>query len=50
MPSGSAVCVLPPSSCSNHVDTGCRIVNLMTQAMTVAMSGHSIGCDLGPPE
>jgi N-methylhydantoinase B len=47
MPPGSAVCVLPPSSCSNHVDTGCRIVNLMTQAMAMAISDQAIGCDSG---
>jgi N-methylhydantoinase B len=47
MPPGSAVCVLPPSSCSNHVDMGCRIVNLMTQAMAEAVSDQAIGCDSG---
>ncbi|MEV6362370.1 hydantoinase B/oxoprolinase family protein [Nocardia asteroides] len=47
MPPGSAVCVLPPSSCSNHVDTGSRIVNLMTQAMSIALSDTAIGCDSG---
>ncbi|MEN0134552.1 MAG: hydantoinase B/oxoprolinase family protein [Rhodococcus sp. (in: high G+C Gram-positive bacteria)] len=47
MPPGSAVCVLPPSSCSNHVDTGSRIVNLMTQAMALAVSDRAIGCDAG---
>lgn len=47
MPPGSAVCVLPPSSCSNHVDTGGRVVNLMTQAMSRAVSDQAIGCDSG---
>ncbi|MCG3753931.1 hydantoinase B/oxoprolinase family protein [Amycolatopsis sp. Poz14] len=47
LPPGSAVCVLPPSSCSNHVDTGSRVVNLMTQAMASAMSEQAIACDSG---
>ncbi|MFT3660746.1 MAG: hydantoinase B/oxoprolinase family protein [Gordonia sp. (in: high G+C Gram-positive bacteria)] len=47
MPPGSAVCVLPPSSCSNHVDTGSRIVNLMTQAMALAIGDQAIACDSG---
>ncbi|GAA1333355.1 hydantoinase B/oxoprolinase family protein [Pseudonocardia xinjiangensis] len=47
MPPGSAVCVLPPSSCSNHVDTGSRVVNMMTQAMAEALSERAIACDSG---
>ncbi len=47
MPPGSAVFVLPPSSCSNHVDTGGRVINLMTQAMSQALSERAIGCDAG---
>jgi N-methylhydantoinase B len=47
MPPGSAVCVLPPSSCSNHVDTGGRVINLMTQAMSQALSERAIACDAG---
>lgn len=47
MPPGSAVCVLPPSSCSNHVDTGGRVINLMTQAMSRALSSRAIACDAG---
>jgi N-methylhydantoinase B len=47
MPPGSAVCVLPPSSCSNHVETGCRVVNMMTMAMSHAVGDRAIGCDSG---
>lgn len=47
LPPGSAVCVLPPSSCSNHVDMGGRVVNMMTRAMSEALSDRAIGCDSG---
>lgn len=47
LPPGSAVCVLPPSSCSNHMDIGGRIVNMVTQAVGEAAGAHSIGCDSG---
>ncbi|MCW2295417.1 hydantoinase B/oxoprolinase family protein [Rhodococcus erythropolis] len=47
LPPGSVVCVLPPSSCSNHNDVGCRVINLMTQAMAIALGDRAIGCDSG---
>lgn len=47
LPPGSTVCVLPPSSCSNHADIGGRIVNLMTQAMAKAVTDRAIACDSG---
>ncbi|GEL25231.1 hypothetical protein PSU4_41850 [Pseudonocardia sulfidoxydans NBRC 16205] len=47
LPPGSAVCSLPPSSVSNHVDIGGRIVNLVAQAMGKAMGDKAIGCDSG---
>lgn len=47
MPPGSVVLVLPPSSCSNHNDVGCRVINLMTQAMAMAIPDRAIGCDSG---
>lgn len=47
LPPGSAVCVLPPSSCTNHIDMGGRVVNMMTQAMSQAVSSRSIACDSG---
>jgi N-methylhydantoinase B len=47
LPPGSAVCSLPPSSVSNHVDIGGRIVNLVAQAMSKAVGDRAIGCDSG---
>jgi N-methylhydantoinase B len=47
LPPGSAVCSLPPSSCSNHVDIGFRVVNMTTQALSQAIPEHAIGCDTG---
>ena len=47
MPPGSAVCVLPPSSCSNHVDIGSRVVNLMEQNLSAALAETAIACDSG---
>jgi N-methylhydantoinase B len=47
MPPGSIVCVLPPSSCSTHSETGCRVVNMMTQALSIAMGDRAIACDSG---
>jgi len=47
LPAGSAVCVLPPSSCSNHVDMGGRVVNMMTQAMSQALPERAVACDTG---
>ncbi len=47
LPPGSAVCSLPPSSVSNHVDIGGRVVNLVTQAMSEAVDDRAIGCDSG---
>lgn len=47
LPPGSAVCSLPPTSVSNHVDIGGRIINLITQAMGLAADDHAIGSDSG---
>jgi N-methylhydantoinase B len=47
LPPGSAVCVLPPSSCSNHMDVGGRIINMITQAVGQAAGDRTIGCDSG---
>jgi N-methylhydantoinase B len=47
LPPGSAVCVLPPSSCSNHNDMGGRVVNMMTAAMSQAQDERAIACDTG---
>jgi len=47
LPPGSAVCVLPPSSCSNHNDMGGRVVNMMTTAMSMAQDERAIACDTG---
>ncbi len=47
LPPGSAVCSLPPSSVSNHVDIGGRIVNLVTQALAQAVGDRAIACDSG---
>lgn len=47
LPVGSAVCVLRPSSCSNHVDMGGRVVNMMTRAMSDALRERAIACDSG---
>ena len=47
LPVGSVVCVLPPSSCSTHTETGSRVVNMMTQALSQALGERSIACDAG---
>jgi N-methylhydantoinase B len=47
LPPGSAVCSLPPSSVSNHVDIGGRNVNLVVQALGIAVPERAIGCDSG---
>jgi N-methylhydantoinase B len=47
LPPGSAVCSLPPTSVSNHVDIGGRIINLITQAMGQAVGERAIGSDSG---
>lgn len=47
LPVGSIVCVLPPSSCSSHTETGSRAVNMMTQALSKAMGERGIACDSG---
>jgi N-methylhydantoinase B len=47
LPPGSAVCSLPPSSCSNHVDIGFRVVNATTQALSRAIPDRAIACDSG---
>jgi N-methylhydantoinase B len=47
LPTGSLVCVLPPSSNSTHSETGSRVVNLMTQALSMAMGDKTIACDSG---
>jgi len=47
LPPGSAVCSLPPSSVSNHVDIGGRIINLVVQAMSLAVGDRAIACDSG---
>lgn len=47
LPPGSAVCSLPPTSVSNHVDIGGRVVNLVVQAMSQAVGDRAIACDSG---
>ena len=47
LPPGSAVCVLPPSSVSSHIDIGLRIVNMTAQAVGEASESRSIGADAG---
>lgn len=48
LPPGSAVCVLPPSSCSNHMDIGTRTINMVVEAVSGALgSGASIAADAG---
>ncbi|MGE0066306.1 MAG: hydantoinase B/oxoprolinase family protein [Solirubrobacterales bacterium] len=47
MPPGSTVLVLPPSSCSDHVEIGGRCVNLMTSALGKADPDHAIAADTG---
>ncbi len=47
LPVGSAVCVLPPHSCSTHTEIGGRVVNMMTQALSLAIDDRSIACDCG---
>jgi N-methylhydantoinase B len=47
LPPGSAVCVLPPSSCSNHVDIGSRAINNVERALGLALGRDAIACDSG---
>jgi N-methylhydantoinase B len=47
MPPGSVFLVLPPSSCSDHVEIGGRGVNLMTSAMSKANPARAIAADAG---
>ena len=48
LPPGSAVCSLPPSSCSNHVDLGFRVVQHDHPGLEPqAIPEHAIGCDTG---
>lgn len=47
MPQGSVVCVLPPSSCSNHTDIGSRTMNGVVRAIGDASEERSIACDSG---
>jgi N-methylhydantoinase B len=47
LPQGSVVCVLPPSSCSNHADIGARAINAVTRALSEALPDQSIACDTG---
>ncbi|OHV66555.1 hydantoinase B/oxoprolinase family protein [Pseudofrankia sp. BMG5.36] len=47
LPPGSVVCVLPPSSCSNHTDIGSRTMNGVVRALGDAMEQRSIACDSG---
>lgn len=47
LPVGSAVCSLPPTSVSNHVEIGSRVVNMMTQALSEAVSARAMACDSG---
>jgi len=47
LPQGSVVCVLPPSSCSNHADIGARGINAVARALGEALGDRSIACDTG---
>ncbi|MGD0075636.1 MAG: hydantoinase B/oxoprolinase family protein [Candidatus Binataceae bacterium] len=47
LPPGSAVCALPPASVSSHMDTGCRVVNVLTQALAKAVPERAMACDCG---
>jgi N-methylhydantoinase B len=47
MPAGSIICVLPPSSCSDHVEMGGRTINLLTDALSQAMPDKAVGADTG---
>lgn len=47
MPPGSSVLVLPPASCSDHVEIGGRCVNLMTAALGKADPDRAIAADAG---
>jgi N-methylhydantoinase B len=47
LPPGSAVCVLPPSSVSNHLDIGSRNINMMTTAMSMARPELGVAPDNG---
>ncbi|VXB60766.1 hydantoinase B/oxoprolinase family protein [Aeromicrobium sp. 9AM] len=47
LPPGSAVCVLPPSSCSNHMDVGSRSINMVVKAISGALVSKSIAADSG---
>jgi N-methylhydantoinase B len=47
MPAGSTVLVLPPSSCSDHVEIGGRGVNLITSALGQAAPERAIAADSG---
>lgn len=47
LPAGSAVCVLPPSACSNHSQIGSRAQNLMQRNLAQALPGRGIACDTG---
>jgi len=47
LPVGSAVCSLPPTSVSNHVEIGSRIINMMTQALSTAVKSQAMACDSG---
>ncbi|MDI2031773.1 hydantoinase B/oxoprolinase family protein [Saccharopolyspora sp. TS4A08] len=47
LPQGSVVCVLPPSSCSNHADIGPRCINAVASALSEAVGDRSIACDTG---
>lgn len=47
MPRGSVVNVLPPTSCSNHMDLGFHVVNVITQAVGQAAGDRSIAPDCG---
>ncbi|MBS1886067.1 MAG: hydantoinase B/oxoprolinase family protein [Actinobacteria bacterium] len=47
MPPGSTVLVLPPASCSDHVEIGGRAVDLITTALGKADPEHAIAADCG---
>lgn len=47
MPAGSTVLVLPPKSCSDHVEIGGRGVNLMTACLGQAIPERAIAADAG---
>jgi N-methylhydantoinase B len=47
LPPGSVVLALPPSSQSNHVETGAKVARLMTRVVSEAVPEHAVADDSG---